>query len=602
MWGESERLTDNRCFFPPTPTYHMQHHQPSVASSVSSASDRSSIRHRSGQLSPFLSGPDEYKDHGSPSQASSLMKSNSQDWAFQFQEDLPINRHPTVLLVNSSRQSSRRYVSGPRLPSMPPSLIARTSLNFLKRVVSGSSISASKSVECPDAGLLSPVHLTPRPNSGSKFPPGLSDLSSESLISLPTPDFTVPSTHSILSILPRRLSSLTFGVSQMSSSPSPTAAVTAPEGRPQSLRSDSDYSTISADSAMTSSSAPSKNSIDSGRASLIPSINTTHKFTDKWPRPKSLRTHSFMDSDVSNSPNQTDAALLEEGQGPKMQNTEKWTVHKWCLLVSLLTVFSYGFVCLMCAVLTWLNGESCNSSARAITSYLGLPLLYLVWSQTSVVYTAANDVLILITLTGSILIFSSLIGAAGIILNSRPLLAAYAVLLWPGLMSMVTVGYLAYKRSTFALDHKLDSAWSEWYTSQGRLAIQDSLHCCGYYDALHEAIFNKRCYPRTLLPGCKGGLYQFEKRNLGTIWTVAFSLVPPQIANILIALLCANHVTRTFGEGITPARYRLKSADVKSDADKLSRTRGGEGTCSTYSLVSSDGPDAKEIVDRKEEQ
>lgn len=190
------------------------------------------------------------------------------------------------------------------------------------------------------------------------------------------------------------------------------------------------------------------------------------------------------------------------------------------------------------------------------------------------VLTADTDVLVFITLTGSIFIFASLIGIAGLILDSRRLLAAYAILLWPGFMSLVTIGYLAYKRSTFALDDKLDLAWSEGYTSQDRLVIQNSLRCCGYFDALHEAIFSTHCFPRTLLPGCKGGLYRFEKNNLGGIWAAAFTMVPLQLANMLVALLCANHVTRAFGEGITPAYCRLTTEDVEKDAENLLRSSG----------------------------
>lgn len=185
------------------------------------------------------------------------------------------------------------------------------------------------------------------------------------------------------------------------------------------------------------------------------------------------------------------------------------------------------------------------------------------------VLTADYDILIFITLTGSICIFTSLVGLAGIILDSRRFLTAYAILLWPGFMFLITVGYLAYKRVTFALDDKLDRTWSEGFTSQDRLTMQESLRCCGYFDALHEAIFSKRCFPRTMLPGCKGELYRFEKKSLHVIWFTAFTLAPLHIANIVIALICANHVTNRFGEGVTPVYCRLTVNDVKRNADQL---------------------------------
>lgn len=189
-------------------------------------------------------------------------------------------------------------------------------------------------------------------------------------------------------------------------------------------------------------------------------------------------------------------------------------------------------------------------------------------------YTAENDVLILATLTGSLLIFAGLVGMTGVFLNSRLLLATYAILLWPGLISMTAVGFITYKRFTFSLDHKLDLAWSQWYTPEGRLLIQDVLRCCGWYNVLHEAIPSKQCYPRTPLPGCKSKLYRFEKENLGMIQRAAFSLVPLHILNIIVALLCANHITKRFGDGIIPKKYRLSTFDLKADAEKILIAQG----------------------------
>ncbi|KAJ7017642.1 hypothetical protein C8F04DRAFT_925848, partial [Mycena alexandri] len=86
------------------------------------------------------------------------------------------------------------------------------------------------------------------------------------------------------------------------------------------------------------------------------------------------------------------------------------------------------------------------------------------------------------------------------LLNSRPIIAVYTPLLWPAFASLVAIGYLAYKRATFALDH------SQYYTPLGRLFIQDAVRCCGFYSALHEATPRKHCCPRTALSGCKGKL------------------------------------------------------------------------------------------------
>ena len=182
---------------------------------------------------------------------------------------------------------------------------------------------------------------------------------------------------------------------------------------------------------------------------------------------------------------------------------------------------------------------------------------------------ADGDLLILITWAASMLLFTALLGMTGTFLNSRPILAAYTVLLWPAFISLLSVGYVAYKRDTFSLDHKLNLSWSRHYNRLDRLRIQDSLQCCGFYSTLHATSPSKRCYLRAPLPGCKRNLYNFEHQNLSRIWRAAFALVPLHIFNLAVALLCANHITHIFGKGITPKQYRLSATDVKADAKKI---------------------------------
>ena len=182
---------------------------------------------------------------------------------------------------------------------------------------------------------------------------------------------------------------------------------------------------------------------------------------------------------------------------------------------------------------------------------------------------ADGDLLILITWAASMLLLTALLGISGTLLNSRPILAVYTVLLWPAFISLLSVGYVAYKRDTLSLDHKLNLSWSRHYNPLGRLRIQDSLHCCGFYSTLHATSPSKLCYLRAPLPGCKGNLYNFEHQNLSRIWTAVFALVPLHIVNLVVALLGANHTTNTFGKGITPKQYRLSAVDVKADAEKM---------------------------------
>ena len=41
------------------------------------------------------------------------------------------------------------------------------------------------------------------------------------------------------------------------------------------------------------------------------------------------------------------------------------------------------------------------------------------------------------------------------------------------------------------------------------------------------------------------------------------------MVNLVVALLCTNHITNLFGKGITPKQYRLSAIDVKGDAEKF---------------------------------
>lgn len=209
------------------------------------------------------------------------------------------------------------------------------------------------------------------------------------------------------------------------------------------------------------------------------------------------------------------------------------------------------------------------SKASSNTILIVIYFILLAWQGADVMFVADNDVLILITLTASILLFTSLIGITGTMLNSRPILAIYGLLLWPAMLSLLAIGYTSYRRYSLSLDHKLNLSWSRYFTPVGRRTIQDSLQCCGFYSSMHEAAPSKKCYLRAGLPGCKAKLFDFERANLRTVWKTVFSLAPLHLANIVIALLCANHITVTFGKGIVPFQYRLTPKDVKSDADKI---------------------------------
>ncbi|KAF9568755.1 hypothetical protein CPC08DRAFT_624895 [Agrocybe pediades] len=246
-------------------------------------------------------------------------------------------------------------------------------------------------------------------------------------------------------------------------------------------------------------------------------------------------------------PNFSGVTALEQGKGVGTSYLARWTIFKWCLLISVLTVFGYGCAGLISALMTWFNA----------------------WEQAEVLTVTDNDILILLTLAGTLTLVTACIGIAGTLLNSRPVLAAYTFLLWPCLLSILSVGYTSYRRAHLSLDHKLNFSWSRYYTVLGRRIIQDALGCCGYYSSMHEASPSKGCYLRTPLPGCKAKLFDFERTTLRAIWRTIFSVAPLHILNIVVALLCANHVTYVWGKRVMPKQYRLTPNDVKADAEKL---------------------------------
>ena len=98
---------------------------------------------------------------------------------------------------------------------------------------------------------------------------------------------------------------------------------------------------------------------DTRRQKLVSSLSTSSKFTQKWPKPLPM-----CSSEKRTSVRKRDRGLtqltaeLEEGSGLGMDRIERWNLAKWSLLVSLITVFSYGSAALLCAILTWFRSGS----------------------------------------------------------------------------------------------------------------------------------------------------------------------------------------------------------------------------------------------------
>ncbi|KAI0829109.1 tetraspanin Tsp2 [Trametes gibbosa] len=223
------------------------------------------------------------------------------------------------------------------------------------------------------------------------------------------------------------------------------------------------------------------------------------------------------------------------GQQKGRKGRLRWNRFKWVLFVANTVFSAYSLTGLIASLLIWFN----------------------VWTHADIIRVGNKPELIVSTVAASLGVLTSLIGWSGILLNNRAFLAVYSFLLWICFALLVTPGYITYKKRTFNLEGKINAQWSRDLGLDGRLRIQNQLHCCGYFNPFIEATVSQTCYARSLLAGCKGPYIQFERVVLERWYTVVFSVVPVQIGIMLSALLCSNHVTYRFGKGMMPKAYRL---------------------------------------------
>jgi hypothetical protein len=157
------------------------------------------------------------------------------------------------------------------------------------------------------------------------------------------------------------------------------------------------------------------------RFGLERALTSADKQTRKWPRPRSslsaapwlCSTKPFSHRSVRHSElrgagwSQSHMeAVLRDGQGLAVNWVGQWTLHKWCLLASVTTIFLLGLSCLVFSFLIWFAGKSSIQYACLCGCD---SLLYL----TSTAYPAAPVLLItdppaLVLLTFSSSLFSSL--------------------------------------------------------------------------------------------------------------------------------------------------------------------------------------------------
>lgn len=231
--------------------------------------------------------------------------------------------------------------------------------------------------------------------------------------------------------------------------------------------------------------------------------------------------------------------------GPVKDNTGKpkklvWNRFKWVIFIANIVFLAYSIAIMVVTLLVWFD----------------------IFNNSDVLRVGNRTELIISTAAGALCLLTAIMGFSGILLNNRAFLAFYTLFLWFCLALIVAPGYITYKKKTFNLEGKINAQWSRDLGLDGRVRIQNALHCCGYYSPFVEAVASNTCYPRSILPGCKSKYLKFERRAMQAWYTAAFALVPAQIGMIVIGLLCSNHVTYRLGKGIIPKQYRLDEAST----------------------------------------
>lgn len=84
------------------------------------------------------------------------------------------------------------------------------------------------------------------------------------------------------------------------------------------------------------------------------------------------------------------------------------------------------------------------------------------------------------------ILFTSLLGFAGIFLNNRTFLAVFTLLLWIDFGLLIAPGYITYKQKTFNLEGKINSQWSRDLGTEGRLRIQDAVCQFSFFSQDHS--------------------------------------------------------------------------------------------------------------------
>lgn len=266
---------------------------------------------------------------------------------------------PTITLVRAGRDT-------PVTPTLPP--FSRTNTLDVplwdESIWSSGQWSAQRSSNGPirlhHTQNLSPVPLTPRPphpprgDSAHSLATTHAGTPASRISPLPTPNFAARAGSAVRAYFPR--------IASFVSSEAATAVARPPHPRNKS----SCYSTASDGITAVIALPPDggEAGVDAARPILPPSFSTTDRFTRKFPQPRSVKKLTVTVGKGAGHAALA-ATMLEEGEGLGIGSVDRWSVHKWCLLLSVSTLLVYGLAGLICAVLTWFRSTwTCARRSR----------------------------------------------------------------------------------------------------------------------------------------------------------------------------------------------------------------------------------------------
>jgi hypothetical protein len=182
-----------------------------------------------------------------------------------------------------------------------------------------------------------------------------------------------------------------------------------------------------------------------------------------------------------------------------------------------------------------------------------------------------QDILIVSTVVGSMMLLASVFGFMGALLHRKKLLILFLLFIWPCILVSIVTGFLAYKeRNGGTFINRLSDSWDD---GSSQPFIQNQFSCCGFLWGLDRPFVSDQCQgaigtravglvqnlvPRltkrqladpTLapsadqdLPGCIATWGDYISTYLRLTYIVAFACIPLDLFAFIVGILATNHI------------------------------------------------------------